>query len=123
MSTPSPTALVIASLIESLLAPVFTAMSAPLLERIKALEDVAHTPDEKSLSERMDALETKTAIAIGEKFDEAVLECIRECPTEVLDAIEDELTEKIKTAREDSLEESVASVIRNGSFNIEFSRY
>lgn len=115
MSNPSPTALVIASLIESALAPIFATMSAPLLARIEELEkhSVALTDE--------DVQAVIEAVVGSDMFDEAVLGVIEDRSKDVIDNLGDDLTDKINNA--ESINEAVSEVLRRGSFNIEFSRY
>jgi hypothetical protein len=141
MSTPSPTALVIASLIESLLAPVFTAMSAPLLKRIEALEDNAHTPTEdeaKFGAAVMSAIRARSstvvdflseeiveravsAVFADSEFDKTVLSVITDHPSDVIDSLGNNLTDKI--AEHGDIAEKVAEVINRGSFSTDFTSF
>lgn len=103
MNTPSPTALAIASLIEAAIAPIFATMSAPLVARIEELE--------------------KRPSVTGDAFDEAVLNVIRDAPGTVVDLVEDEVKELISAVTDSDIDDRIASVLRNGSFSVEFSRY
>ena len=103
MNTPSPAALAIASLIEAAITPIFNVLSAPLLARIEELE--------------------KRPSVTGDAFDEAVLNVIRDVPATVVDLIEDEIEERIRASNIDDIDDKIASVLRNGSFSVKFSRY
>ena len=104
MNTPSPAALAIASLIEAAITPIFNVLSAPLLARIEELEK-------------------RPSATTDGTFNEAVLAVIRDAPGTVVDLIDDEIKGLIDTASSDDIENKIASVLRNGSFSVEFSRY
>ena len=67
-----------------------------------------------SFEKRLSELEAKLE---DSKFDEAVIETISSDPGAVVDAIEDEL----KGRSDDKVADTVADVIRSGSFSIDFN--
>lgn len=112
MNAPSPTSMVIASLIESALAPIFATMSAPLLARIEQLE----TKQENSVGATKEFFK-------NEAFGNAVMDVIESKSSDVVEALGDDLTEAIESARTESIENAVENAISNGSFSVEFSKY
>lgn len=100
MTTPSPIALAI----DNLLAASLAQTVAPLLERIAALE-------------------AQVEGLTGDKFDEAVMESIRDQAEAVVDLLEDEIKERVAGVDKEDLGDKVSAIIRSGSFNVEFSRY
>lgn len=148
MNTPSPTALVIATIIEGALAPIFATLAAPLLARIDELEKRdARTFDEAAfdaavmtairnqpgavvdfLAEEIDKraptdefIEKVTnSVFTSPNFDIAVLGVIEDNSKDVIENLGDDLTDKITNA--ESISDSVAEVLRRGSFSVEFSK-
>jgi hypothetical protein len=152
MATPSPAALAIASLIENALASVFSQLATPLVERIDALENELRYPKDNTakfdaavmtairnqpgavvdfLAEEIDKRapadefieKAVSAVLASEEFDTAVLGVIEDRSSDVIDNLDDELIDKIKSVGLDDITDRVADVIRAGSFNVEFSRY
>lgn len=130
MNNPSPAALAIASLIEAAIAPIFATMSAPLLARIEKLEKgnslgeptpefVQKTVELVFADARLNMQATIDAVLVDSKFDDAVINVLNDRNVDAMDNLIDNIKERIS---EDS-EDKIASVLRNGSFSIEFSRY
>lgn len=108
MTNPNPIALAIATALEAILTPIMATLTAPIIDRIDKLEDVAHTADEPDPD--------------GNKFAEQVMKVLHDRSASAVDLLIDEINERAEVNKE-SLSDTVAEIIRNGSFSISFTRY
>ena len=148
MTNPSPITLAIATALEAVLTPIMAALTAPIIDRIDKLE--ATMPDDAtfdaavitairnqpaavvdSLGEEIDRRtatdefieKAVSAVLASSGFDTAVLGVIEDRSGEVINNLGDNLTDKINEASKESLGDTVAEIIRSGSFSVEFTRY
>ena len=148
MTNPSPITLAIATALEAVLTPIMAALTAPIIDRIDKLE--ATMPDDATfdaavitairnqpaavvdfLGEEIDRRtatdefieKAVSAVLASSGFDTAVLGVIEDRSGEVINNLGDNLTDKINEASKESLGDTVAEIIRSGSFSVEFTRY
>lgn len=115
MSTPDTTlTALLRNAFEQALAAVIAETTAPLQVR---LDELAVRLLRLENAEPADV--TDPAAFASTAFHEAVMEVISNNAEDVVDSIKEELTE----ARGESIADAVENAIRNGSFDVSFSRY